>query len=257
MLYEKKLREEGNGKVRYNAFGVRFNKAWIYQQSGRPVIYEEKDLMKELLPEDEYWRIVNYDLNDTPKKRIDESELTQDEKNMRWDLNKFFYTTAKQSLTTAYTMMLKEKYCDSLDVLMDIYPSFYQFRYFYRKTKKMQNFYISKDGLKSYQRNNRSLTGDGVQEFAPVVGVGMLDSTICNIYLVNDAGNLVGRPILTAGIDAYSGLCCGYALSWEGGVYSLRGLMLNIIADKSAWCKKFGMESRDAKYITCISFEKF
>ena len=29
------------------------------------------------------------------------------------------------------------------------------------------------------------------------------------IYLVNDAGSLVGRPILTACVDAYSGLCCG------------------------------------------------
>lgn len=45
-----------------------------------------------------------------PRKRQDDVELSQDEKNMRWALNKFFYTTAKQSLTTAYTMMLKEKY---------------------------------------------------------------------------------------------------------------------------------------------------
>ena len=177
-----------------------------------------------------------------PKKRQDDNmELTEDEKNMRWALNKFFYTTAKQSLTTAYTMMLKEKYCNGTGELAEVYPSFYQFRYFYRKTKKMQNFYISRNGLKNYQRNNRPLIGEGVQEFASAVGVGMLDATICDIYLVNDMGNLVGRPILTACIDAYSGLCCGYHLSWEGGVYSLRGLMLNIIADKVNWCKQFGI----------------
>ena len=176
-----------------------------------------------------------------PKVRQDGRELTQDEKNIRWALNKFFYTTAKQSLMTAYTMMLKEKYCDALGVLADKYPSFYQFRYFYRKTRNLQNFYISRNGLKNYQRNNRPLTGDGVQEFAPAVGVGMLDATVCDIYLVNEAGNLVGRPILTACVDAYSGLCCGYSLSWEGGVYSLRGLMLNIIADKVAWCQRFGI----------------
>lgn len=114
-----------------------------------------------------------------PKRRMNnEVKLTQDEKNIRWALNKFFYTTKKQSLMTAYTMMLKEKYCDGTGVLEDAYPSFYQFRYFYRKTKKMQNFYISRDGLKSYQRNNRPLTGDGIQSFAPAVGVGMLDATI-------------------------------------------------------------------------------
>ena len=176
-----------------------------------------------------------------PKKRKEDRELTQDEKHMRWALNKFFYTTKKQSLMTAYTMMLKEKYCDAMGVLAEEYPSFYQFRYFYRKTRKMQNFYISRDGLKNYQRNNRPLTGEGVQKFAPAVGVGMLDATVCDIYLINDEGNLVGRPILTACIDAYSSLCCGYSLSWEGGVYSLRGLMLNIIADKVAWCKRYGI----------------
>ncbi len=175
------------------------------------------------------------------KQRDDDVKLTQDEKNIRWALNKFFYTTKKQSLMTAYTMMLKEKYCDNMDVLADKYPSFYQFRYFYRKTKKMQNFYISRNGLKNYQRNNRPLIGDGIQSFAPAIGVGMLDSTICDIYLVNDTGSLVGRPILTACIDAYSGVCCGYVLSWSGGVYSLRGLMLNVIADKAAWCKQFGI----------------
>ena len=153
-----------------------------------------------------------------PKRREDDRALTQDEKNIRWALNKFFYTTKKQSLMTAYTMMLKEKYCDGLGVLAEEYPSFYQFRYFYRKTRNLQNFYISRDGLKNYQRNNRPLTGDGVQEFAPAVGTGMFDATVCDIYLVNEAGSLVGRPILTACIDAYSGLCCGYSLSWEGGV---------------------------------------
>ena len=176
-----------------------------------------------------------------PKKRKENRELTKDEKHMRWALNKFFYTTKKQSLMTAYTMMLKEKYCDVMGVLAEEYPSFYQFRYFYRKTRKLQNFYISRDGLKNYQRNNRPLIGEGVREFAPAVGVGMLDATVCDIYLINEEGNLVGRPILTACIDAYSSLCCGYSLSWKGGVYSLRGLMLNIIADKVAWCKRFGI----------------
>lgn len=130
-----------------------------------------------------------------PKKNVEDVTPSQDEKNMRWALNKFFYTTQKQSLHTAYALMLKEKYCDSMGALLDEYPSFYQLRYFYRKTRKMQNYYISRNGLTHYQRNNRPLLGDGVQEFAPTVGVGMLDATICDIYLVNEAGSLVGRPV--------------------------------------------------------------
>ena len=170
-----------------------------------------------------------------------EKELSQDEKNMRWALNKFFYTKNKNSLMTAYTFMLKEKYCTIDGQLVEKYPSFDQFRYFYRKTKSMQKYYISRDGIKDYQRNNRPLLGDGVQQFAPAVGVGMLDSTICDIYLVDDGGKLVGRPVLCACVDAFSGLCCGYSLGWEGGTYSLRGLMLNVIADKQKWCKEHGV----------------
>lgn len=175
------------------------------------------------------------------KKKRGTKELTQDEKNMRWALNKYFYNKNKNSLNTAYTLMLKEKYCDGMGILLPEYPTMNQFRYFYRKTKKLQNYYISRDGLKNYQRNNRPLLGDGVQEYATSVGMGMLDATVCDIYLVNESGNLVGRPILTACVDAYSSLCCGYSLSWEGGVYSLRGLVLNILTDKQKWCKQFGI----------------
>lgn len=183
-----------------------------------------------------------------PKQKQEERPLTQDEKNMRWALNKFFYTRYKNSLNTAYTLMLKEKYCDPSGMLLSEYPSIYQFKYFYRKHNKMQTYFISREGLKAYQRNHRPLLGDGVQAFAPSIGVGMLDATICDIYLVDNVGNLIGRPILTACVDAYSGLCCGYSLSWEGGVYSLRGLMVNIIADKVAWCERFGISIQQKEW---------
>lgn len=173
-----------------------------------------------------------------PKK---DRELSKEEKNIRWSLNKYYFTKNGSSLKTAYTMMLKEKYCDSNGKLLLEHPSFHQYRYYYRKTRKLQNLYISRGGIKDYQRNKRPLLGDGVQEFCPNVGTAMLDSTICDIYLVNESGSLVGRPILTACIDAYSGLCCGYTLSWEGGLYSLRNLMMNVLTDKEEWCKRFGI----------------
>lgn len=180
-----------------------------------------------------------------PKRTEYERPLSKDEKNMRWALNKFFYTKNQNSLPTAYTMMLKEKYSDEAGTLLPHFPTFNQFRYFYRKHKKLQTYYISRNGIKSYQRNNRPLIGDGVREFAPAVGVGMLDSTICDIYLVDEANNLIGRPILTACVDAYSGLCCGYALSWEGGVQSLRGLLTSVIANKTELCKQYGITIKD------------
>lgn len=79
-----------------------------------------------------------------PIKRAESKELTQDEKNMRWGLNKFFYTQHKNSLNTAYTLMLQAKYCDAQGQLAAEYPSFNQFRYFYRKTKAAGKFAAKK-----------------------------------------------------------------------------------------------------------------
>ena len=173
--------------------------------------------------------------------RKKEKELTKDQKNMRWALNKFFYTRNQNSLSTAYTMMLKEKYCDLNGNLVSEYPSFNQFRYFYRKTRKMENFHISRDGLTAYQRNIRPLIGDGVQEFAPNIGTAMLDSTVCDIYLIDEKGEIAGRPVLTAACDANTSMCLGYVLSWENDTNSLKNLMLNILEDKFSFCKKKGI----------------
>lgn len=175
-------------------------------------------------------------------------ELTQDEKNIRWALNKFYYTRNGKTLTDAYTQLIRHKYCDADGKVLPQHPSMTQFTYFYRKNRKLQTQYITRDGLKNYQMNKRPLLGNGVQEFAPAVGVGMADSTTCDIYLCDDSGTqLVGRPILTAIVDAYSGLCYGYSLGWTNSLDSIRELLLNCISNKVEWCHKFGIdiEERD------------
>ena len=176
-----------------------------------------------------------------PTEAVRNSKLTKEQKLMRWALNKYYYTQRQNSLNTAYLYLLKEKYLDSNGFLIEDHPSYYQFRYFYRKTKREQNYLISRKGLTDYQRNYRPLLGEGVSGFANHVGVAMLDSTICDIYLVDENGNLLGRPILTACVDAYSQLCCGFALTWHGGVSSLRELMQNVIANKVEFCKQYGV----------------
>lgn len=175
-------------------------------------------------------------------KRKEEKELSPDEKNMRYALNKYFYTKNKNTLDFAYVQMLKDKYTDATGILVPDYPSFYQFRYFYRKTKKLETFYISRDGLKDYQKNNRPLLGDSVQTYSEHAGnMCMLDSTICDIYLVNDNKEVIGRPVLTAAIDTYSSLCLGFSLGLEGGMYSVNKMLLNIISNKKEFCKKRGI----------------
>lgn len=165
---------------------------------------------------------------------------------MRWALNKFYYNSQKNTLKTAYTLMLKNKYCNASGELSEDYPSFDQFKYFYRKHKKVANQIISREGLKAYQKDCRPLLGDMNEYLSGLGGACLaLDATVCDIYLVDDAGKLIGRPIMLAAVDMYSGMCCGYALTWEGGTYSLRSLMLNLVSDKVEHCKRFGIEIRN------------
>ncbi len=174
-------------------------------------------------------------------KESPEKTLSNDEKNFRWALNKYFYSQLKNTLKDTYTLMLKERYTDNTGQLTDDCPPFHRFRYYYQKNKKLQKYYISRNGMSEYQRNHRPLIKEGIREYVTGVGTGLIDSTICDIYLVNEEGQLIGRPILTACVDAYSSLCLGYSLSWEGGVYSLKLLMENIITNKSEYCKSFGI----------------
>ena len=60
-----------------------------------------------------------------PVEKKEEKKLSPDEKNMRWSLNKFFYNKNRNSLKYAYTMMLKEKYCDERGELSEAYPTFH------------------------------------------------------------------------------------------------------------------------------------
>jgi hypothetical protein len=43
-------------------------------------------------------------------------------------------------------------------------------------------------------------------------------------------------------------MCLGYSLLWEGGTYSLQTLMLNILEDKVALCKRMGISISDEQW---------
>lgn len=63
-IEEEMLKRFSFPKVRYCGVGLSFDRFYIYDQGGRPVIYEETEVAKKLLNynKDEYWRIVNLKL---------------------------------------------------------------------------------------------------------------------------------------------------------------------------------------------------
>lgn len=59
--YETEMRGE-SGKIRYEGFGIRFNKGILFGKGARPVLYGPKEDMKSRVAECEHWRVVTLDL---------------------------------------------------------------------------------------------------------------------------------------------------------------------------------------------------
>lgn len=172
----------------------------------------------------------------------EQHELTADEKAIRWALNKYYYTPQRQSLQTAYKMMLRAKYCDARGTLKAEYPTFWQFRYFFRKNRDPISETISRQGLKAYQRNHRPFTGS-VCDYAHTIGVYMTDATVADIYIVSRLSRKpIGRPIIYTMVDAYSRLITGVYVGLEGGQYALRLLLQNTFTDKVSFCHQHGID---------------
>ena len=65
VFFEQKQREQNNQyKIRYRAFGLMFEKSYAFAKGARPVIYEKASQAKEFLPKNQWWRIVNLNLED-------------------------------------------------------------------------------------------------------------------------------------------------------------------------------------------------
>ena len=174
----------------------------------------------------------------TGRMSVKSRELTADEKTIRWALNKYYYTPQKQSLQTAYKMMLRAKFCDAQGQLKSNYPTFWQFRYYFRQHRDPISETISRQGLKAYQRNHRPFTGS-VCDYAHTIGVYMTDATVADIYIVSRLSRKpIGRPVIYTMVDAYSRLITGVYVGLEGGQYALRLLLQNTFTDKVNYCRQ-------------------
>ena len=160
-------------------------------------------------------------------------ELSADETNIRWALNKYFYTKAQHTLTYCYRQMLLERYTKK-DGSLKGHPSYKQFYYFYRTHKRDDTYYISRYGLSEWQRNHRPLIGGSVQEYVKICGKAAVDSTKANIYLLDEKtkSRVVGRPTLALCVDLYSTRILGFYAGWDEGIFGVAQLMQSVWADQ-------------------------
>ncbi|WP_132983062.1 Mu transposase C-terminal domain-containing protein [Tissierella praeacuta] len=181
--------------------------------------------------------------------------ITEDIKRIfRIAVNKYYYTTAKNSLTLTYELMRKEYFLDGFKeengVKIPIIkpqaeiPSFGQFRYWFEKERNVKKEITSRYSNKKYQKQYRPIVGsslDGV--FQP--GKFEIDCQVGDVYLVSRFNRnwVIGRPAIYAVIDKFSRLICGLYIGLETGSYAGAMMaLLNATTNKVEFCKQYGIE---------------
>lgn len=179
------------------------------------------------------------------KHQKEQRELTKDEKNFRYVLNKYFYNREKMTLTHCYKILLREKYSDEKGILNN-HPSIYQFKYFYYKNRRLNSVYISREGRSEYERNIRPLLAHS-RDYFNTVGYGLADSTILDVYILDKQGK-PRRPYMSAMVDGYSNLCLGFSIGFEGGEPLLKSLIINVNTNKVDYCKTLGIDINEREF---------
>lgn len=181
--------------------------------------------------------------------------VTEDiKRTFRTAVNKYYYTTAKNSLTLTYELMRKEYFIDGFKeengVKIPILkpqteiPSFGQFNYWFNKERNVKKEITSRYSNKKYQKQFRPIIGDSLNGvFQP--GQFEIDCQVGDVYLVSRFNRnwIIGRPAIYAVIDKFSRLICGLYIGLETGSYAGAMMaLLNTTINKVEFCKQYGIE---------------
>ena len=113
-------------------------------------------------------------------------------------------------------------------------PTYGQVIYWYRKQKGLARAIKAREGIKRFNLRHRAIGGDAAAGAFGPGSVLQFDSTIPNINLVSelDPNRRIGRPVLYFGIDVFSRMISGFAITLEEESYVAAMLALeNVLAD--------------------------
>lgn len=161
--------------------------------------------------------------------------------NIAKGLNRFYYSMKKFSLQTAYELTLQEFYRNEDGELMDEYPTYGQFYYYYKCHKNHSRLIISRDGMGTYQRNSRPLTGGKMEE--QYIGVYEMDATEADVNLVSRYDKkFIGRPYIYLAVDKATRLIAGLYVGFDNTASAVLQCLANAAEDKVDYCARYGIE---------------
>lgn len=181
--------------------------------------------------------------------------VTEDIKKIfRIAINKYYYTTAKNSLVLTYELMRKEYFTEGykeqngimipiLKPQLEI-PSFGQFRYWFYKERNLKKEITSRYSNKKYLKDYRPVIGTVAKDVLQP-GTFEIDCQVADVYLVSRFNRnwIIGRPAIYAVIDKFSRVVAGIYIGLESGSYvGAIMALLNAATDKVKFCKQYGIE---------------
>ncbi len=188
----------------------------------------------------------------------------EDRRIFRIAISKFYNNRKKNSLTSAYKLMLKEYYAEeivfdengvrkSILIAPEKRPTLTQFRYWYNKEQKdIKKTTIARRGSRAFALEHRAILGNSQQESIGPGSRYQIDATVADVYLVSQYNRnwIIGRPIVYVVIDVFSRMITGVYVGLEGP--SWLGMMMalvNAATDKVKFCAEYGIAITEDEWL--------
>ncbi|HYE08995.1 MAG TPA: transposase family protein [Patescibacteria group bacterium] len=179
----------------------------------------------------------------------------KDVENIRISINKYYNTKQCKTLRQVHTKMWKTLYRRNVydskgkkigteKLPLSEVPSYRQFIYWYKLVRNLEKELIGRHGYSSFMRKFRPLSGISL---SGVVGPGsqyQIDSTIADIYIQMEHGDLVfGRPVIFGITDSYTGMIVAVHVSVNPASWTeASSCLLNMVEDKVEFCRRYDID---------------
>jgi putative transposase len=175
----------------------------------------------------------------------------EDLANIRWALQQFWVLGAQYTFKKTYTEMCKLRYADKTENGLKLpkdRPNCRQFIYHAKNLPEFPALLRKRIGEKKFDRDFRTIIGRSSAEVLGPADRYQIDATIADIYLTSMYSRnwIIGRPIIYAVVDVFSGYVVGVFVglegpSWEGA----RLALLNAFSDKKEFLLRYGFDESD------------